>query len=114
MRALYHRDALILTVTGGPYPLTSDEVIDVLERASRDGVYSATGSPPLELDEHAAIITGRIRRRLPSGGFEDAAHVWLLIVRDGLIYRQGVFSTTADAAAAYATLGITLGAGSAA
>ena len=78
MRALYHPDALILTVTGGPEPLDADEVIAELERVSHDLVYSVTASATIALDEHAAIVTGRMRRRLPQEGFEEAGHVWLL------------------------------------
>jgi hypothetical protein len=112
MRALYHPEALILTVTGGPEPLAADEVVAELERASQDFIYFVTGSDPAALDEHAAVVTGRIRRRMPEGGFEDAAHVWLLTVREGLIYRQGVYRTREEASAAYERLGVGLGAGS--
>lgn len=63
----------------------------------------------MALDEHAAIVTGRMRRRMQEGGFQDANHVWLLTVRDGLIYRQGVYHTPAEAADAYRRLGVTLG-----
>jgi hypothetical protein len=109
MRALYHPEALILTVTGGPAPLAADEVVAELERASQDLIYFVTGSDPTALDEHAAIVTGRIRRRMPEGGFEDAAHVWLLTVREGLIYRQGVYRTRDEASADYELLGVGLG-----
>jgi len=111
MRALYHPEALVLTVTGGPTPLSADEVVDELERASQDFIYFVTGSEPDPIDEHAAVVTGRIRRRMPQGGFEDAAHVWLLTVRDGLVYRQGVYRTPEEARGAYARLGVGLGVG---
>jgi hypothetical protein len=112
MRTLYHPSALILTVTGGPEPLTADEVIAELERASKEAVYSVNASDPVALDEHAAMVTGRMRWRLPHGGFEEAGHVWLLIVRDGLIYRQGVYDDAQQASAAYEELGVDLGASS--
>ena len=54
-------------------------------------MYSVSAASTEPLDEHAAIVTGRMRRRLPRGGLEDAAHVWLLTVNDGLIYRQVVY-----------------------
>jgi hypothetical protein len=111
MRALYHPDALILTVTGGPEPLTADEIIAELERVSRDLVYTVTASAPVAIDEHAAIVTGRMRRRLPQDGFEEAGHVWLLTVRDGLIYRQSVHHEAEQAVAAYRDGGLTLGVG---
>jgi hypothetical protein len=109
MRALYHPKALILTVTGGPAPLAADEAVAELERASQDLIYFVTGSDPTALDEHAAVVTGRIRRRMPEGGFEDAAHVWLLTVRDSLIYRQGVYRTREEASVDYERLGVGLG-----
>jgi hypothetical protein len=111
MRALYHPDALILTVTGGPEPLTADEIIAELERVSRDLVYTVTASAPVAIDEHAAMVTGRMRRRLPQDGFEEAGHVWLLTVRDGLIYRQSVHHEAEQAVAAYRNGGLTLGVG---
>jgi hypothetical protein len=111
IRALYHPHALVFTVTGGPKALAADEVVAELERASQDFIYFVTGSDPAALDEHAAVVTGRIRRRMPEGGFEDAAHVWLLTVREGLIYRQGVYRSPEEARAAYASLGVTLGVG---
>jgi hypothetical protein len=109
MRALYHPEALILTVTGGPQPLAADEIVSELERASQDFIYFVAGSDPTALDEHAAVVTGRIRRRMPEGGFEDAAHVWLLTVREGLIYRQGVYRSREEASADYERLGVGLG-----
>jgi hypothetical protein len=109
MRELYHPSALIFTVTGGPEPLAADEIIGELERASSDLVYSVQGSLPIALDEHAVIVTGPMRRRLPQGGFEEAGHVWLLTVRDDLVYRQGVYRELDAARAAYERLGITLG-----
>ena len=111
MRGLYHPDALIITVTGGPDPLTPNDVIAELERASDDFVYLVTADDTIAVDDHAAIVTGRMRRRLPERGFEDAAHVWLLTVREGLVYRQAVYHDSAEALAAYKSQGIRLGMG---
>ena len=69
LRAMYHPEALILTVTGGPEPLGPDEVVAELERVSGDFVYSVRGSQPVALDESAAIVTGRMRRRMETGGY---------------------------------------------
>jgi hypothetical protein len=111
LRVLYHPDALLQTVTGGPNPLSRDELIAELERASRDNWYSVKGRDPVAIDEHAVILSGRIRRSVPGGGIEDASHVWLLTVQDGLIYRQGVYGTAEDAAHAYQQFGVSLGIG---
>jgi hypothetical protein len=109
LRTLYHPEAAILTVTGGPSPLGAGEIVDELQRASSDLVYFVEGSPPIAVDEHAAIVTGRMRWRRPHGAYEDASHVWLFTVRDGLIYRQGVYGHEAEAIAAYERLGVELG-----
>jgi hypothetical protein len=109
MRALYHPSALILTVTGGPAPLAPDDVIAELERSTEDFIYSVSASEPIALDEHATIVTGHMRRRMPKGGWEDAGHTWLITVREGLVYRQGVYHDLAQAREAYARLGVTLG-----
>jgi hypothetical protein len=109
MEALYHPDALILTVTGGPEPLRAGEVIAELERASDDIWYSVSAEAPVVLDEHAVVVVGRMRRTVQRRGFEDASHVWLLTVVDGLIYRQGVFLRPEEAVDAYRSLGVSLG-----
>jgi hypothetical protein len=109
VRALYHPRARVLTVMGGDTPLTADEVVAGLERASADWVYSVKGSDAQPLDEHAAIVGGRMRRHVASGGWEDASHTWLLTVRDDLIYRQGVYHDVGEAEQAYARLGPSLG-----
>jgi hypothetical protein len=111
MRALYHPDALLRTVTGGPKPLSADELLIELEHASRSTWYSVSSEPAVALDEHAVMMRGRMRRDLPDAGFEDAGHVWLLTVRDELIFRQGVYRSTEEAAAAYCQYGVSLGMG---
>jgi hypothetical protein len=109
LKRVYHPAALIFTVTGGPEPLAAGEIVAELERASSEVMYSVHGDPPVALDQHAVMITGRMRRRMPGGGFEDAGHVWLLTTRDDLVYRQAVHRDTASAEASYAALGVTLG-----
>ena len=111
MQGLYHPDALVFTVTGGPKPFPADTVIAELERASSDAAYKVSAGPPQSLDDYAAIITGSVRWRTPSGAFEDASHTWLITVKDDLVYRQAIYSTAADAIAAYAELGLNLGVG---
>ena len=94
---------------GGPEPLAVDGLISELQRASEDTWYSVNSTKAVVVDEHAVIFVGRMRRSVPGGGFEDAGHVWLLTVRDGLIYRQGVYGTPEEAAAAYEELRVSLG-----
>jgi hypothetical protein len=109
LEKLYHPDALIMTVTGGPEPLRAGAVIAELERASGDMWYSVSAEETVTLDEHAVVVVGRMRRTVQRRGFEDASHVWLITVVDGLIYRQGVYLRSDEAVAAYERLGVSLG-----
>jgi ketosteroid isomerase-like protein len=111
LRALYHPDALLVTVTGGPDPLSVDGLIAELKHASEDTWYSVKSTRTVVVDEHAVLFVGRMRRSVPGGGFEDAGHAWMLTVRDGLIYRQGVYASADEAADAYRVLGVSLGMG---
>lgn len=109
LRALYHPDARVVTVTGGPEPLCADALIAELRRASEDTWYSVKTTKAVVVDEHAVIFVGRMRRSVPGGGFEDAGHVWMITVRDDLIYRQRVYGTADEAFASYRELGVALG-----
>jgi ketosteroid isomerase-like protein len=109
LRALYHPDARLVTVTGGPEPLRVDGLISELKRAAEDTWYSVKTTKHVVVDEHAVVFVGRMRRSVPGGGFEDAGHVWMITVRDELIYRQAVYGTADEAAAAYRELGVSLG-----
>jgi hypothetical protein len=74
-----------------------------LERALRDATY--LHSPHMEriepIDEHAAILVGRVRYPLEGGGFGDRAAAWLDVLRDGLIWRVLVFPDVEQAREAY-------------
>jgi hypothetical protein len=110
MQALFHPDARLRTIVGGRDVVsTAAEAIARLEQASRDGWVVVRLAAPVALDEHAVTVRGRVRRTLAGGGFEDAGHCWTLSVVDGLIYRQGVYASASEAAAAYRELGICLG-----
>jgi ketosteroid isomerase-like protein len=109
LRALYHPDARLAMVAGGPGPVSADDLITQLQQAAEDTWYSVTTTKTVVVDEHAVLFTGRMRRSVPGGGFEDASHVWLLTIRDGLIYRQGVYASADEAVAAYRELGVSLG-----
>ena len=72
---------------------------------------SAISSYRLPSGVVTVLVPSRMRRRLPHEGFEEAGHVWLLTVRDDLIYRQSVHHEAEEAAAAYRAGGLTLGVG---
>src|SRR4051794_36078025 len=60
--ALYHPDARVVTVTGGPQPLSVDALIAELKRASEDTWYSVKTTKAVVVDEQAVIFVGRMRR----------------------------------------------------
>jgi hypothetical protein len=100
LRTLVHPEAEIQMV------LLHGEVArgpEGLEAALRDATY--LHSPQMEhiepIDEHAAILVGRVRYALEGGGFGDRAAAWLDVLRDGLIWRVLVFPDAEQARQAY-------------
>jgi hypothetical protein len=53
------------------------------------------------VDEHAAIMVGRVRYALEGGGFGDRAAAWLSVLRDGLIWRVRLYPDVSAARRAY-------------
>jgi hypothetical protein len=100
LRALVHPEAEIQMallhndVARGP---------DGLEQALRAATY--IHSPRMDriepLDEHAAILVGRVRYPLEGGGFGDRAAAWLSVLRDGLIWRVHIYADVSAARRAY-------------
>ena len=75
---------------------------DALSARPGYDAYSSTATP---LDEDAILIRARIRAPNQSGGYLDAAALWLLVARDGLVWRYGPVDSEAHARAEYARLG---------
>ena len=64
-----------------------------LHRPRMDGIEA--------IDEHAAVMVGRVRYPIDGGGFGDRPAAWLNVVRDGLIWRVRVFNDVVEARQAY-------------
>lgn len=109
IEALHHPDALLTTVAGGGEPLPPAEMIAAVRRASEDAVYTLALTSFSEPDERTCIASGRIRHRLPEGGFADSERHWLFVFKDGLLWRSGVYTTAGKACAALQEQGHTLG-----
>jgi hypothetical protein len=100
LKALVHPEAEIQMA------LLRDDVArgpDGLEEALRAA--SHLHAPRMDriepIDEHAAILVGRVRYPLDGGGFADRPAAWLDVLRDGLIWRVRLFSDARAARHAY-------------
>jgi ketosteroid isomerase-like protein len=112
LRRLYHPDARLVTVAGGPEPKGPDETLEIIRAAASHPLYRAQvweGSCRV-LDSSACLLQGSLRHGTPEGGFGERTTVWLYTLRDGLLYRSRYFSQESDAIAAYQESGLSLGA----
>jgi ketosteroid isomerase-like protein len=71
--------------------------------AERPG-YDAYASTATAIADDAVLIRARIRAPSQSGGYLDAAMLWLLVERDGLVWRYRPVESEADARERYARL----------
>jgi hypothetical protein len=108
IRTLYHDDARIISVAGGPQPLGPDETIAAMRRASSGIVFSIAFGTPEAIDDHAVIVSGTLERRTPTGN-TITRRVWLLVFRDGLLYRMRACHNRAEARGEYDSHGSNLG-----
>jgi hypothetical protein len=107
LRALYHDEALILSVAAGERILTADELIDVLA-ATDVKTYSTDDAETEALDENAVIVAGLVRER-DEAEVMYAPSAWVLTFKDGLVWRSRAYSSVEKARAGYAEDGIDLG-----
>jgi hypothetical protein len=82
-----------------------DGVREWWEALSARPGYDAYSSTATRIAEDAILIRARIRAPSQSGGYLDAAALWLLLARDGLVWRYRPVESEADARAEYARLG---------
>lgn len=77
-----------------------DEVLATLAGAWQS-VYSLSVGEVHPLTDDAVIVEGRSRYPVEAGGFADVGLVWLCEFRDGLLWHQRLFTSLADAEAAW-------------
>jgi hypothetical protein len=109
LRRLYHDEAILTPVAAFDELLTPDEIIEVFKRLEQDPFYELGEMSTVALDEQAAMVSGRLRFRLSSGGFGDGFRAWVLTFKDGLVYRTRAYLSEDEARTAYAELGLGLG-----
>ncbi|HSD02074.1 MAG TPA: nuclear transport factor 2 family protein [Gaiellales bacterium] len=105
--ALMHPEVEFTTVAFGEERVFRghDGVRDWWEELSARAGYDAYSSTATPITEDAILIRARIRAPNQSGGYLDAAAEWLLVARDGLVWRYRPVESEADARAEYARLG---------
>ena len=109
LRKLFHADARIGVFSSGGRPGDPEKALEDMKRSyEEDDVYDAYIADMSELDDEAVVLHGRVRSSR-AGGFMDVERVWLYVVRERRLYRSAVFRTEAEALAAYAERGPTLG-----
>jgi hypothetical protein len=94
LRALFHDEALLESIASGGV-FGPDETVDAMRLAASDGVY-AMGPWRIERLEADVLLlhsTMRHRAKLPTGksAMTDANYVWLMVGRDGLLWRMKIF-----------------------
>ena len=80
-----------------------------MEAARESLVYDADIESVRVLDEHAAVLKGRVQHRAEDGRIVQAERVWLYVVVDDKLFRSQVFETERAAIETYRRLGINLG-----
>jgi hypothetical protein len=109
LRALYDDRSLIRSVAlGDEQVIGPSELITTFEDLE-NSVYEVTQGDAVAIDDDAVVVTGRVRHPLPSGGFGDDPHAWVLTFKNGLVWRSCAFRSHRDALLAYRRFGIDLG-----
>jgi hypothetical protein len=78
-----------------------DGVLEWWETLSTRPGYDAYRSTATPIADDAILIRGRIRAPNESGGYLDAAALWLLVARDGLVWRYRPVASEAAAREEY-------------
>jgi ketosteroid isomerase-like protein len=107
LRALYHDEARLCTSAAGDRVVGPDELMDVFEELE-DSSYAVGTTTTRALDEHAVLVSGRLRYPRPGGGMGDGHRSWILTFKDGLVWRSCFYRSDDDARAAYEKHGIDL------
>ena len=105
---LCHPDARVVLPISDGAALSRNELVPVLRSATEQSTYAAFLYYVEEVDEHAACALGSFHR-FPGGQADATPACWLVTFVDGLLFREALFASIADARQAYGELGIELG-----
>jgi uncharacterized protein (TIGR02246 family) len=97
---LVHQDAVVRPVSADGATLDRAGYVEWMREAYA-GVLRPTVHETRFVDEHTALLVGRQQFSHPgNGGLHDFPVTWLLVERDGLLWRLDHFSTVEEAEAA--------------
>jgi ketosteroid isomerase-like protein len=104
--ALMHPEVEFTTVAFGEKRVFRghDGVREWWEALSAKPGYDAYSSTATAIADDALLIRARIRAPNQSGGYLDAAALWLFVFRDGLVWRYRPVESEAAAREEYARL----------
>jgi hypothetical protein len=98
---LIHPDARLEMAMAQGRAIEGRDAIMAALRAAWSKVYRLRVDALIELAEDTVTVEGRSRHALPAGGFADSGYTWLCEWRDGMLWRQRLFSTAEEARAAW-------------
>ena len=103
---LMHREVEFTTVAFGEERVFRGHagVEEWWETLSTRPGYDAYSAAATAITDDAVLIRARIRAPNQSGGYLDAAGLWLLVVRDGLVWRYRPVGSEDEAHERYAGL----------
>ena len=103
---LMHREVEFTTVAFGEERVFRghDGVAEWWETLSARPGYDAYASAATAIADDAVLVRARIRAPSQSGGYLDAAGLWLLVARDGLVWRYQPVESEDQARERYAGL----------
>jgi hypothetical protein len=108
LRSLYHDEARLSTMAAHERIVGPDELMEVF-RTLGSTPYAIGDTTVEPVDENAVIVSGELRYPLRNGGVAYGHRAWILVFRDGLLYRTRACSNEALARTAYRELGAELG-----
>ena len=108
LQSLCHPDARVVLPISGGIALPLPELVAALRSATEESRYAAYLYHVEEIDENAACAVGSFHS-FAKGAVEATPACWVVTFVDGLLYREALFGSIAEARRAYGRLGVELG-----
>ena len=105
---LCHPEARVVLPISGGMALHLPELVSALRSATEESRYAAYLYHVEAIDEHAACAIGSFHS-FAKGEVGATPACWVVTFVDGLLYREALFGSIAEARQAYAELGVELG-----
>ena len=109
LRACYHDEARLCTVSSESTVLGADETVELLRSQTKRIFDLGPDVAYVAIDDNACVVEGRLRYQHPRGGLADSSVCWLQTFKGGLLYRSRVFYSRSEAVREYHESGVTVG-----